>query len=136
MRRSMVTLALSTTGLGILMPVFRDSGELETPFGRLIVAAGTVGEVGPIIAMSLLLSQRYSTWQEFGFLFAFLTIVAVAVAVGMRARPSRVLAFLGREMHASTQLPVRISTSDAGGVVRARRRNSDSRASSAHSRPG
>ena len=102
-------LALSTTGLGILMPVFRDGGELETPFGRLIVAAGTVGEVGPIIAMSLLLSQRYSTWQEFGFLFAFLTIVAVAVAVGIRARPSRVIAFLGREMHASTQLPVRIS---------------------------
>ena len=105
----MVTLALSTTGLGILMPVFRDSGELETPFGRLIVAAGTVGEVGPIIAMSLLLSQRYSTWQEFCFLFAFLTIVAVAVAVGMRARPTRMLSFLSREMHASTQLPVRIS---------------------------
>src|SRR5208283_4140948 len=59
----MVTLALCTTGLGVLVPVFRDSGLLETMFGRLVIAAGTLGEVGPIIGMSLLLSQRYSTWQ-------------------------------------------------------------------------
>jgi Kef-type K+ transport system membrane component KefB len=105
----MVTLALCTTGVGVLIPVFRDSGQLETPFGRLLVAAGTLGEVAPIVAMSLLLSQQYSTWQEVGFLLAFLTIVGGAVAVGMGARPPSVLAFLGRQMHASTQLPVRIA---------------------------
>ena len=44
----------------------------HTPFGRMFLAAGTVGEVGPIVAMSLLLSQEYSTWQEFGFLLLFL----------------------------------------------------------------
>jgi Kef-type K+ transport system membrane component KefB len=105
----MVTLALCTTGLGVLIPVFRDGGQLETPFGRLMIAAGTLGEVGPIVAMSLLLSQRYSTWQEVGFLMAFLGIVAIAIAVGMGAKPPRLLAFLGREMRTSTQLPVRIS---------------------------
>jgi Kef-type K+ transport system membrane component KefB len=106
---SMVTLALCTTGLGVLIPIFRDGGQLGTSFGRLIVAAGTLGEVGPIVAMSLLLSQQYSTWQEFGFLLAFIAIVGTAIAVGMGARPPRVLAFLERQMHASTQLPVRIS---------------------------
>ena len=105
----MVTLALCTTGLGTLIPIFRDGGQLGTKFGRLMIAAGTVGEVGPIVAMSLLLSQRYSTWQEAGFLVVFLAIVAVAAAVGAGARPPRVLAFLSREMHASTQLPVRIA---------------------------
>src|SRR5277367_4936419 len=50
----MVALALCTTGLGVLVPVFRDSGQLESAFGRLFVAAGTLGEVGPIIGMSLL----------------------------------------------------------------------------------
>ena len=105
----MVTLALCTTGLGALMPIFRDGGQLETKFGRLVIAAGTVGEVGPIVAMSLLLSQRYSTWQEVGFLVVFLAIVGVVAAVGAGARPPRVLAFLSREMHASTQLPVRIA---------------------------
>lgn len=105
----MVTIALCTTGLGVLIPAFRDGGQLETPFGRLLVAAGTVGEVGPIVAMSLLLSQQYSTWQEIGFLLAFLAIVGAAIAVGMGARPPRLLAYLSRQMHASTQLPVRIS---------------------------
>ena len=105
----MVTLALCTTGLGILIPVFRDSGQLETAFGRLMLAAGTLGEVGPIVAMSLLLSHRYSTWQEVGFLLAFLVIVGIAIAFGMSARPPKILALLDRHMHASTQLPVRIS---------------------------
>ena len=105
----MVTLALCTTGLGTLIPIFRDSGQLKTRFGRLMIAAGTIGELGPIVAMSLLLSQTYSTWQETCFLLAFLVIVGFAVAVGTGARPPRLLAFLSRQMHASTQLPVRIS---------------------------
>jgi Kef-type K+ transport system membrane component KefB len=105
----MVTLALCTTGLGVLVPVFRDGGQLGTTFGRLFMAAGTLGEVGPIVAMALLLSERYSTWQEIGFVFALLAIVGMAVVVGVRARPPRLLALLGRQMHASTQLPVRIS---------------------------
>ena len=105
----MVTLAVCTTGLGVLIPVLRDGGQLDTQFGRLFLAAGTLGEVGPIVAMSLLLSQQYSTWQEVGFLLAFLGIVGLAIAVGMGARPPRVLAFLSRQMHTSTQLPVRIS---------------------------
>jgi Kef-type K+ transport system membrane component KefB len=104
-----VTLALCTTGLGVLIPIFRDSGQLGTSFGRLIVASGTAGEVGPILGMSLLLSQDYSTWQEFGFLLLFIGIVCAAIAVGMAARPPSVLAFLERQMRTSTQLPVRIS---------------------------
>jgi Kef-type K+ transport system membrane component KefB len=105
----MVTLALCTTGLGVLVPIFRDADQLGTPFGRLFLAAGTVGEVGPIIAMSLLLSQQYTSWQEGGFLLAFLVIVAIAIAVGMDLRPPKLLAMLSRHMHKSTQLPVRIS---------------------------
>ena len=105
----MVTLALCTTALGILIPVFRDSGQLDTPFGRLFVAAGTLGEVGPIVAMSLLLSRHYSTWQEIGFLLVFLSIVALAVSVGIGARPPRVLDLFSRTMHSSSQLPVRLS---------------------------
>lgn len=105
----MVTLAICTTGLGILIPVLRDGDQLGTQFGRLLIAAGTFGEVAPIVAMSLFLSQQYSTWQEVGFLLVFLGIVGIAIVTGMRARPTRVLAFLNRQMHTSTQLPVRIS---------------------------
>jgi Kef-type K+ transport system membrane component KefB len=105
----MVTLAICTTGLGVMVPIFRDAGQLRTAFGRLFLAAGTLGELGPIVAMALLLSRQYSTWQESGFLLAFLAIVGVAIAVGVVARPPRVLAILSRHMHTSTQLPIRIS---------------------------
>ncbi len=112
----MVTLALCTTGLGVLIPVFRDGGQLATAFGRLVVAAGVLGEVGPIVAMSLALSTRYSTWQELGFLVAFLALVGGAMAVGIGVRPPRLLAFLTRHLHASTQLPVRLSILMIGGM--------------------
>ena len=105
----MVTLAICTTGIGVLVPMFRDSGQLGTVFGRFVLAAGTLGEIGPIVAMSLLLSQHYSTWQEGGFLVVFLVVVGIAIALGIRARPPMVMAILSRHMHKSTQLPVRIS---------------------------
>lgn len=105
----MTTIALTTTGLGTLLPDLRDGRQLESPFGRMVIAAGTLGEVGPIVAVSLALSTQYSTWQEFAFLAAFLGLVALAAAVGMGARPPRVLALLRRTMYASSQLPVRLA---------------------------
>ena len=105
----MATIALTTTSLGALLPMLRDGGRLETPLGRMVLAAGTVGEVAPIVAVSLALSGRYSTWQEFALLLVFLGLVAGAAAVGMGARPPRVLAFLARTMEASSQLPVRLA---------------------------
>ena len=105
----MLTLALCTTALGTLLPMLRDAGQLGSGFGRMFLAAGTIGEVAPIVAMSLLLSQHYSTWQEFGFLLLFLVLVTVAAAAGMGLRPPLVVALLKRTLHASTQLPVRVS---------------------------
>jgi Kef-type K+ transport system membrane component KefB len=104
----MLTLALCTTALGALLPLLRDGRQLDTDFGRLFVAAGTIGEVGPIVAMSLLLSEQYSTWQEFGLLLLFLLLVAITAAVGMGLRPPAVMALLRRTLHASSQLPVRL----------------------------
>jgi Kef-type K+ transport system membrane component KefB len=104
----MLTLALCTTALGTLLPVLRDAGQLDSNFGRLFLAAGTVGEVGPIVAMSLLMSQQYSSWQEFGFLLLFLALVAASAAAGMGLRPAPIVNLLQRTLHASTQLPLRL----------------------------
>jgi Kef-type K+ transport system membrane component KefB len=105
----MLIIALVTTGLGTLLPILRDGGLLASPFGALLLAAATIGEVGPIVAASLVLSTRFSLWQEFALLAAFLGMVALAVAVGAGLRPPRLLALLGRTMHTSTQLPVRLA---------------------------
>jgi len=106
---AMLVIALVTTGLGTLLPILRDGGLLGTPFGALLLAAGTVGEVGPIVAASLVLSSRFSTWQEFALLAVFLGLVALAIALGAGLRPPRLLALLARTMHTSTQLPVRLA---------------------------
>jgi Kef-type K+ transport system membrane component KefB len=104
----MVTLAVCTTALGMLIPILGDIGEGDTPFGRLLFPVGTVGELAPVIAMSLLLSRQYSTWQEFGFLLAFFAIVAMATVVGIGGWNPRVLAIF-RGVGKSTQLPVRVA---------------------------
>jgi Kef-type K+ transport system membrane component KefB len=112
-----VAIAMCTTGLGVVAPGFRDSGLLDTAFGRFVLAAGTLGEVGPVIAMSLLLSQQYSIWQEGALLVVFLAVIAAAFAIGIGARPPRALEILGRHMNRSTQLPVRISLFMLAGLL-------------------
>jgi Kef-type K+ transport system membrane component KefB len=81
------------------------------------LAAVTLGEVGPIIAMSQLLSQQYSIWQEGVFLLIFLVVIVAAIAIGVGARPPKVLEILGRHMNRSTQLPVRISLFMLAGLL-------------------
>nr|WP_256354222.1 cation:proton antiporter [Variovorax sp. dw_308] len=105
----MTVLALCTTGLGMLVPALRDDGRMDSRFGRLLMAAGTMGEVAPIVAMSVLLSTQYSSLKEAGFLLVFLVIVGAAIVTGLRARPPRLQAMLDRHINSSTQMPVRFS---------------------------
>ena len=105
----MVAIALSTTALGVTLPILRDGNQLELPFGRLLLGACTIGEVAPIIAVALTLSSRFSTAREFGFLVGFLALMTLVGWVAFRARPPRLIAMLSRTLHASTQLPIRLS---------------------------
>jgi Kef-type K+ transport system membrane component KefB len=53
-----IGLALTTTALGTLLPILHDNDMVGGKFGRYIVAAGAVGELFPIIAISLFLTKR------------------------------------------------------------------------------
>ena len=53
-----VTLALTSTALGALMPILRERSLAGTRVGDSILAYGTWGELGPVLAMSVLLSAR------------------------------------------------------------------------------
>jgi Kef-type K+ transport system membrane component KefB len=44
---------LTTTALGALLPILRDSDMLGGRFGRHILAAGAVGELFPILAIAI-----------------------------------------------------------------------------------
>lgn len=53
-----VTLALTSTALGTLVPIMRERSLTGTRVGDSILAYGTWGELGPVLAMSVLLSAR------------------------------------------------------------------------------
>jgi len=105
----MVGLALSTTSLGTLLPILRDAAVLDSAFGRLLLAAGAVGEFGPIVVMSLALTGKFSGWVESGLMLVFVVIAFAAARIALGARPPKILALLTRTMESSSQLPVRIS---------------------------
>lgn len=97
--------ALVTTALGMLLPILSDAGELRTPLGTYLIAAGTVGEFGPMLLLTLILSAE-SILRNAVILLGF---VLVVVAVGLFALRSsrRTLPLLERTLHSSAQLAVR-----------------------------
>ncbi|MFF0743036.1 cation:proton antiporter [Streptomyces sp. NPDC004111] len=99
--------ALTSTALGTVLPVLRDSGELGGRFGTVMMAFGSIGEFGPIIAMALLLSGR-SAWQSTALLAAFAVLTAAAVLWAMRPKPPWFSRIIARTLHTSGQFAVRL----------------------------
>ena len=48
--------AMATTAIGTLIPILKDAGELKTRFGTFLLAGGAMGEFGPILLITLILS--------------------------------------------------------------------------------
>lgn len=99
-------LVLTTTALGTILPILRDSGELPTPFGSLVMATGAVGEFGPIIAIAVLLSGN-SPARTAVILGAFAVITAVAVLGARRPRPAWATRLIERTLRTSGQFAIR-----------------------------
>jgi Kef-type K+ transport system membrane component KefB len=97
--------ALATTAIGTLIPVLSDTGELRTDFGRYLLAAGAVGEFGPILLLTLVLSTQTAIHSAL-ILIAFV-VVAVLVAVVAVRSAERTLPLLERTIETSSQLAVR-----------------------------
>ena len=104
-----IAIALTTTALGLLVPVLRDSADLDTSFGRHVLAAAAAGELGPVMLMSLVFAHGFSGWQEAGLMLGFVILATICALVALGARPPRLLAFLARGLYKSAQLPVLLS---------------------------
>ena len=104
----LAAVALSTTALGVLAPILRDRGELNTAFGTYMVAAAAVGEFGPLVVISMLLIPTNSTFVHVLFMVTFIIIAFVAANIALNTRSSRLIDILTRTMQSSGQLPVRI----------------------------
>ena len=97
--------ALATTAIGTLIPILSDTGHLRTRFGTYLLAGGAVGEFGPILLLTLLLSAQ-STLHNALILIVFVGL-AVAVAVLAVGSSGRTVPLLERTIEKSSQLAVR-----------------------------
>ncbi len=97
--------ALATTAIGTLIPVLSDAGELRTRFGTYLLAAGAVGEFGPILLLTLILSTQ-STAHNALILVAFVGL-AVGVALFAVRSSERTLPLFEQTLESSSQLVIR-----------------------------
>ena len=101
--------ALTTTALGTLTPILRDTGELEEEFGAFVMASGAVGELGPIVLIALLLTSATNRGVSAILLVLFALLAVLAAIAAPHVRPHRIVVVIERTMEATGQLAVRLS---------------------------
>ncbi len=100
-------ICLSSTAMGAVLPILRDSGQLGTPFGIAVSAIGAVGEFGPLIAISLFLGGRNVGWSS-AVLFGFVIVAAVTIWVATRVRHDRVHRLVEATLDTTGQFAIRL----------------------------
>jgi Kef-type K+ transport system membrane component KefB len=103
-----VCIALTTTALGTLLPILREQNMLSGSFGRFIFAAGAVGELLPILAISLLLGA-YKTWWEALIIASIAGLAFLLSWLAGLLSGTRVAAIIGENKHATSQSTLRIT---------------------------
>jgi Kef-type K+ transport system membrane component KefB len=99
--------AMATTAIGTLIPILSDAGELRTRFGTFLLGAGAVGEFGPILLVTLILSTGHPLHEA----LILVVFVALAVITGVLAVRSawRGWPLIEKTFETSSQLAVRLA---------------------------
>lgn len=97
--------AMATTAIGTLIPILSDAGELRTRFGTYLLAAGAVGEFGPILLITLVFSAG-SAIHNAAILVVFVVLAVGAGVLSVRS-VGRTWPFFERTIETSSQLAVR-----------------------------
>jgi Kef-type K+ transport system membrane component KefB len=102
-----VGLCLTTTALGILLPILGDRGDLKSEFGTNVLAGASMGEVGPIVAAALLLGTDRPVHLAL-VLIAFAAAMLIAARLAVRERNARLARVIEATLDTSGQLGVRL----------------------------
>ena len=105
-----LAIVLSATSLGVIVPVLKDSGNVATPFGQLVIAAASIADFGAIILLSLFFSGEGST-DTTGKLILLggfaLLVAAIGFAVARAERSMSLADTLLRLQDTTAQIRVR-----------------------------
>jgi Kef-type K+ transport system membrane component KefB len=103
-----IGLALTTTALGTLLPILHDNEMLGGKFGRYVLAAGAVGELFPIVAISLFLTKR-NQFVAIGSLLAVGAAALILTAVPRIVGDRKLRTLIEQGQSATAQTTLRIS---------------------------
>jgi Kef-type K+ transport system membrane component KefB len=109
-----VAIALASTSLGLIVPVVRDAGEIDSEFGQVVLATASLAEFGTILLVSLFFSTSSSGSPGSGAKIVLLVgfavlVVLVGLAMVEAGRSLRVSTTLRALEDTSAQLGVRIA---------------------------
>jgi Kef-type K+ transport system membrane component KefB len=79
----LIAIILCATSLGVLIPVLKDSGQISSTFGQLIIAAGTIADFGAVILLSIFFSGEGGVGSTL-LLIGGLVVLAIVVFVAVR----------------------------------------------------
>jgi Kef-type K+ transport system membrane component KefB len=104
----LVAIILCATSLGVIVPVLKDSGEIATPFGQLIVSAASIADFGAIILLTLFFSGEGGVGSTLLLLGALLALAGVVfVTVRGAERSMRIRSDLLRLQDTTAQIRIR-----------------------------
>ncbi len=105
-----VAIALTSTALGTLLPILKDAGMLGTPFGAAVLNHGAFGELGPVVAMAVLLSARAPGLSIVVLAaFAVLAVVMTLPWTRLRHGTTRVMELIRSGSETTGQTTVRLT---------------------------
>jgi Kef-type K+ transport system membrane component KefB len=103
-------IVLVSTSLGVVVPVLKDSDQIGSDFGQLVIAAASIADFGAIILLTLFFSGEASTGTSTKLIllggFA-LTVAALAYALVRAEHSMRISRVLVRLQDTTAQIRVR-----------------------------
>ena len=82
-----VAIALTSTALGTLLPILKDHRLLKSPIGVRVLRHGAYGELGPVVAIAVLLGHPRPVRCPLVILAAFLLLALGLALLSRRLRP-------------------------------------------------
>ena len=105
----LVAIILSSTSLGIVIPVLTDTGQANTTLGQLIIAGSSIADFGAIILLSLFFSGNSSSVRSTLLLIGGFVVLVIATGLALAEveHSSRLSSALLRLQDSSAEIRVR-----------------------------
>jgi Kef-type K+ transport system membrane component KefB len=105
-----LSIALTSTALGTLLPILKDASLIGRPVGDHVLRHGAVGELGPILGIAVLLGTQGPVRSLVVLAgFALIALVVTVWSLRLQRRNARVLQLIRRGAATTGQTMVRVT---------------------------